>query len=355
MPEDQNPVEPDDDFLDGCEEVLVNEDYDDDDTVALRPLFPTGDPEWPVKADEWRSLFPGDRSTVEIDGSQVTISTVAYRTGRDTGIADRLRAAGLKVVEVAGWKTRGSTSFNPRGSVDHHTAGSRNGNAPSLNICINGRSDLPGPLCHVLIGRDNTCFVVAAGRANHAGRGDWQGLAGNSSVYGIERENVGTTAEPWRADQTETAARAHAALLRGSGISANMLCEHKEWTRRKPDAHTVSGGTMRSLCARFLAGEEPAPPPQIPDKVRPMFDPPHKLQPIVDAKPAPEGGVILLGQDGSIYNYGGAHFFQGMNGSTHFVGRRAARLDYVGDPANPTAMHRWMITANTGETYHLPF
>lgn len=57
---------------------------------------------------------------------------------RDTGIADRLRDEGLHVVEVAGWQTRGNSSFNPRGSVDHHTAGPRSGNAPSLGICING-------------------------------------------------------------------------------------------------------------------------------------------------------------------------------------------------------------------------
>lgn len=92
----------------------------------------------------------------------------------------------------------------------------------------------------------------------------------------------------------------------------------------------------------------------VPDKVRPMFDPPHILQPIVDAKPAPEGGTVLLGVDGSIYAYGGATFFRGMNGSTHFVGRKAARLDYVGDPSQPGAPQRWKITANTGETYFLP-
>ncbi|MEO5837776.1 MAG: peptidoglycan-binding protein, partial [Acidimicrobiales bacterium] len=88
---------------------------------------------------------------------------------RDTAIAQRLRNAGLKVVEVDGWLTRVSDSFDARGLVDHHTAGGRTGNAPSLNICINGRSDLPGPLCNVLIGRDGTCYVIAAGRANHAG------------------------------------------------------------------------------------------------------------------------------------------------------------------------------------------
>ena len=167
---------------------------------------------------------------------------------RDTGIADRLRKWGLKVVEVDGWRTRGSDTFNPRGSVDHHTAGPRTGNAPSLNICINGRPDLPGPLCHVLIGRDNTCYVIAAGRANHAGTGGWGGLTGNASVFGIERENVGTGAEPWTLEQYDVAARAHAALISAHGSRWDLVCEHKEWApRRKIDAFGVDGNTMREL------------------------------------------------------------------------------------------------------------
>ncbi len=181
----------------------------------------------------------------------------------DTGIADRLRAAGLKVSEVAGWQSRSAGSFDPRGSVDHHTAGPATGNAPSLDVCINGRSDLPGPLCNVLAARDNTMFVIAAGRANHAGSGSWRGLSGNSSVYGIERENVGTNAEPWRPDQTDAAARAHAALIRGRA-DASMVCRHAEWTTRKPDTHDVDGNHLRALVADYLAGAtapptEPAP------------------------------------------------------------------------------------------------
>jgi len=178
----------------------------------------------------------------------------------DTGLADRLRGAGLNVVEVAGWQTRGSTTFNPYGALDHHTAGSASGNAPSLTVCIYGRTGLPGPLCQVLMGRDNTCYVIAAGRANHAGTGGWQGLAGNSSVYGIERENVGTTAEPWRPDQTDAAARAHAALIRGRA-GADMVCRHAEWTSRKVDTHSVHGPTLRAMVDDYLTkgGSGPLP------------------------------------------------------------------------------------------------
>ncbi len=182
---------------------------------------------------------------------------------RDVGIADRLRRFGLVVVEVNGWRTRGSTTFSPRGSVDHHTADGP-GNAPSLNICVNGRSDLPGPLCNVLVGRDNTCYVIAAGRANHAGSGGWRGLSGNSSVYGVERENRGTAADPWRPDQTDTAAKIHAALISGLATpDPGLVCGHKEWAPgRKVDAHAVDYAAFRRAVARHLAGPAPAPPPE---------------------------------------------------------------------------------------------
>jgi hypothetical protein len=186
----------------------------------------------------------------------------------DTGIAARLRSAGLAVTECAGWQTRGTSSFDPRGSVDHHTAGPPTGDAPSLNTVIHGRSDLPGPLCNVLIGRHaNTCYVVAAGRANHAGSGGWRGLSGNGSVYGIERENVGTSAEPWRPDQTDAAARAHAALIRGRADAGNV-CRHAEWApSRKIDTHDLSGDDLRHRVANELAGVTPP----APKKRRPMF------------------------------------------------------------------------------------
>lgn len=182
-------------------------------------------------------------------------------SGRDTGIADRLRAYGLKVVEVADWRTRGSSTFTPRGSVDHHTAAGLYGNAPSLNVCINGRSDLPGPLCQVLIGRDNTCYVIAAGRANHAGRGSYAGVTGNSNVYGVEHENTGTGTEPWRADQHETAAKVHAALL--DWKRDGFVCQHKEWApTRKIDKWGQSGSDLRRSVVKAWSDHDAASTPK---------------------------------------------------------------------------------------------
>lgn len=177
--------------------------------------------------------------------------------GYDTGLADRLRAQGLNVVEVAGWQSRGSASFNPRGFLWHHTAGPANGNSPSLTICTYGRAGLAGPLCNVFQARDNTVYVVAAGRANHAGEGSWQGLSGNSSVYGLEIENTGTGSEPWRLDQLTVAAKIAVAC----GVPIHLMCMHKEWTRRKVDMHTVLGDQMREISTVVAGGPAPQPQP----------------------------------------------------------------------------------------------
>jgi hypothetical protein len=203
----------------------------------------------------------------------------------DTGIANRLRFFGLKVVEVNGWQTRGNPNWNPKGSVDHHTAGPRTGNAPSLNVCINGRSDLPGPLCNVLIGRDNTCYVIAAGRANHAGTGGWGGLTGNSSVFGVERENVGDGSEPWTLQQYDVAAKCHAALIASVGQRSELVCEHKEWApRRKIDAYGVDGAVMRQLVKDRLTPHPTVPPsPPAPPAPAPSNPDAEFLKAVADA------------------------------------------------------------------------
>src|SRR5215471_9107410 len=184
----------------------------------------------------------------------------------DTGIASRLRSAGLAVVECSGWQSRGSSSFTPQGSVNHHTAGPASGATPSLNTCINGRPDLSGPLCNVMQSRepneDDKFYVVAAGRANHAGSGGWRGLSGNSTVYGLEIEHTGTS--PLSEKRQRLAARCHAALI--GKISSDMVCQHFEWApTRKIDAATgVVGNTFRSYVKQYQTGTAPGPTPTPP-------------------------------------------------------------------------------------------
>lgn len=180
---------------------------------------------------------------------------------RDLALADKLRSDPVlrpRVVEVAGWRTRGADTFSPRGFVFHHTAGPRTGATPSLSTCINGRPDLPGPLCNVFLGRDGSVHVVASGRANHAGAGSWHTLSGNASVYGLEIENVGTPSEPWSPLILDLAARIAAA----TGVAAEFCCQHKEWAPdRKIDMHTVTGREMRERIAAIRNTPAPAPTP----------------------------------------------------------------------------------------------
>ena len=150
-----------------------------------------------------------------------------------TGVVEALRDHGLTVGFCPGWETRGSSSFNPRGHVVHHDAGGNWATPPG--ILIGGRSDLPGPLCNFALGRDGKVWMVAAGRANHAGTGSWRGLVGNSTVWGTEANNRGT-GEVWPDVQIDAYARLCAATCDFSGFTAEMVCRHAEWTSRKIDA-----------------------------------------------------------------------------------------------------------------------
>lgn len=187
----------------------------------------------------------------------------------DVDLKRRLELAGLVVTEVAGWKERGSSSFNPAGSVNHHTAGPRAGSAPSLGIVINGRSDLPGPLCNVYGPREESrrIYLVAAGRANHAGRGGWAGRAGNSSVLGLEEEHTGTAEEPLSSVRLDRMARVHAAFAYGR-FDAAFVCQHWEWTTRKIDflrAHVDPVDFRRRVADHLRAmAAGPLPPPAPP-------------------------------------------------------------------------------------------
>ncbi len=175
-----------------------------------------------------------------------------------------LENAGLKVAEQPGWLTRGHGPMAAvRGIVCHHTAGSRTGNMPSLGVVTNGRPGLAGPLSQLCLGRDGTYFVVAAGRASHAGRGQWKGItSGNSSFIGIEAENSGKSDDPWPEVQMDAYRRGVAAILTKIGEDAEMCCGHKEWALpkgRKPDP-TFDMNAFRADVAAIMAGTGPVRP-----------------------------------------------------------------------------------------------
>ncbi|QDG90693.1 LysM peptidoglycan-binding domain-containing protein [Pseudarthrobacter sp. NIBRBAC000502770] len=149
-----------------------------------------------------------------------------------SNLANVLRAAGISVVEIDGWQNRGYFGrdlADVRGVLWHHTAAGRGSfsydDAPSLNICTYGRSDLAGPLCHIVLGRSGTAYITAAGLANHAGAGSAPGIptdAGNYYFIGIEMESSGVAPFDW------TDAQLAAVPLIGAALERAYLFDQAE-------------------------------------------------------------------------------------------------------------------------------
>src|SRR5690606_24107061 len=109
------------------------------------------------------------------------------------------------------------------------TPATAKGDYPSLGVVRDGRSDLPGPLAQLGLGRSGTVYVIAAGIANHAGVGHWPGILGNSDTIGIEAEHPGTTSHPWPTVQLAAWYRLAAALSDHLGLPTDRNIGHKEW------------------------------------------------------------------------------------------------------------------------------
>lgn len=123
------------------------------------------------------------------------------------------------------------------GVVGHHTASAQgSGECPSLGIVVGGRpppNALPGPLAQILLGRSGACYVVAAGKANHAGDGSYPTIPpheGNSHLIGIEAENSGL-GEPWTMPQMRAYVGLVATLLHHEGLPFDRFCSHYEWAK----------------------------------------------------------------------------------------------------------------------------
>ena len=184
-------------------------------------------------------------------------------------LAELMRAAGLAVNEVANWQTNGRPgTFKPIGIMLHHTAGNND-----LNVIMNGRPHLAGPLANFYVGRNAEIHVVTGGRANHAGAGAQQvldevrrgiapsdtaarrglrdGPVGNGHFYGFENENLGN-GQQWPAAQLDTIARACAALCQLHCWNENRVISHAEWTRRKPDPRGIDMNDFRRMVRSFF-------------------------------------------------------------------------------------------------------
>ena len=161
---------------------------------------------------------------------------------KDKFVADRL-------IEVPGWQTRGRPpsqfSFLPTGTLDHHTACMiRHGHDPQacLNGILAGKPEAPGPISQLLgtwtapgvrwngTNPDPRILVVAAGRSNHAGVGEylWGAPPGNGSSIGIEwcgPPEVGA----WPDIVIELRERVVAAILKHNGWTPYQATTHWEY------------------------------------------------------------------------------------------------------------------------------
>ena len=151
-------------------------------------------------------------------------------------LADVLRNAGCQVKTYKGWRNRSrpetSGGFAPRGLLIHHT-GTRTSlanPAPTVGLCIRGRSDLPGPLAHAVLGFDGVFHVIAAGRANHAGTARADGPMpsgdGNALYVGIEVDYSGS--QDMGDKQREALIKGSAAILKKMGRDESFMRGHKE-------------------------------------------------------------------------------------------------------------------------------
>lgn len=227
-----------------------------------------------------------------------------------TDLDAALRAGGVPFVEVpassadptgaASWRTRGRPTstgcFEPSGILCHHTA-SPAGTSPQadLNVILRGNSEAPGPISQLYVGRDAQLYLVAAGRANHGGRGRRPGIDGacadmNCLLLGIEAGNNGT-GERWSDGMVHTYARTVAALcnwyewnvgadvyLHATTGPPNGGCNSKidpagPWLKQPQLSGTWDLQTWRDYCATYLTPEPIPPQPPYPgdDDLMPMF------------------------------------------------------------------------------------
>lgn len=236
--------------------------------------------------------------------------------GRALWIPQVCRQFGLTVVETDGWQSRGSATFDPQGVIAHWTAGPRTGEMPSLRILRDGRPDLDGPLAQVGLGRSGTVYVIASGRANHAGRGLWmRTLDSNTELLGIEAENSGP-GDDWPHVQLAAYDRLEAALLYGIGRDSRYLAGHFEYALphgRKPDPSTIDMDAQRARVARIRPGGVQAPTPEQETDVRGLDpkDAPRNVAWCMVKANSPEERTLpdLLHAANSV---SGPHFLRGM-------------------------------------------
>jgi hypothetical protein len=171
-------------------------------------------------------------------------------------LPDVLRDAGVPIHVMGGALTRGRSMQGMFGIVWHHTVtGPHWQDGHVAAMLRDGHRHLAGPLSQVGIERSGVWVIVATGRANHNGYGEW----GNNSL-GLEFYNDGV-GEPYRPAQYESGIIGTAAVLRHLGRAQGIVKGHKETDPRRKIDPLLDMNTVRAhVRAHLLNPTTPAPP-----------------------------------------------------------------------------------------------
>jgi len=217
-------------------------------------------------------------------------------TGRYlTEMADVLRAAGVTVVEQDGWRTRARSSGGYSGNrpwcvMWHHTASGANATAANdAQYMSYNASDKP--IANLLIARDGTVWVLAAGATNTNGKGNPQPFTRgtvpadqmNTHAIGMEIQNTGV-GQTYSQPCIDAAFATSLALCAAYGLAPDDVCTHAQYAPgRKIDPATAaavagpwqprsinSSGSwnlddLRAECRRRASGPAPIPPDPTPE------------------------------------------------------------------------------------------
>lgn len=181
----------------------------------------------------------------------------------------------FKIYPGAGTRGRPGGITDAVGELEHHTGGGSASSSYLYFLAVTGRpaEGIPGPLCNEATDSGGTVWILAVGRANHAGMGssttrdhvrneDYNGYTaelrpgpdnvnGNPLLYGNEWIYSGT--KPPTAAQYRGAVLAAAARCDAHGWSALSAVAHREHTLRKKDPFGVLMYRFRSDVRAVMA------------------------------------------------------------------------------------------------------
>ena len=186
------------------------------------------------------------------------------------------------------WSHTTPGDWHPAGVIHHHTTGPKTmltngvGQSDTLQVLRNGRTGLPGPLCHgapamVPDTHRAQVWLIGWGNVNHAGAGSSRVLDqvktgtyagrdpgtddtdGNPWFWGLEYMHPGDSTA-WPDALLEVGHRAACAFGEFSGWTPATVpgrqAEHREWTSRKIDRSWM--GNVRRAVTAIMEGQDMA-------------------------------------------------------------------------------------------------